>query len=179
MQAFLDRLTPILQTISRVSLWIAGAALVLMTTAVSWQVFGRYILNDSPSWTEPFALQCMLWASMLAAGVGVRERFHLSLDIIRGVVPDHVRGVMDGIAAVFVSIFGLAMTFYGIELSAGTWHATKPVIGIPEAMDYIPIVIGGAMVFAFSLEQILRLLFAGDVAVNPHLAHASQAASAD
>ena len=37
------------------SLWLAGIGLVLMTVFVAWQVFCRYVLNDSPSWTEPGA----------------------------------------------------------------------------------------------------------------------------
>jgi TRAP-type C4-dicarboxylate transport system permease small subunit len=51
-----------LSILSRLSLWIAGAGLVLMTAFVAWQIFGRYVLNDSPSWTEPGSV--MLWASM-------------------------------------------------------------------------------------------------------------------
>ncbi len=34
----------------------AGIALLAMTVIQSWQVFARYVLNQSPGWTEPLAL---------------------------------------------------------------------------------------------------------------------------
>ena len=39
---------------------IAAAGLVLMTAIVGWQVFGRYVLNSSPSWSEQAALTLMM-----------------------------------------------------------------------------------------------------------------------
>ena len=39
----------------------AGLGLVLMTVIVGWQVFGRYVLNSSPSWSEQAALTLMIW----------------------------------------------------------------------------------------------------------------------
>nr|MBP8908295.1 TRAP transporter small permease [Pseudoxanthomonas sp.] len=34
----------------------AAIALVGLVLVQSWQVFTRYVLNDSPSWTEPVTL---------------------------------------------------------------------------------------------------------------------------
>ena len=39
--------------LSRLALWIAGVGMIVMTAMVAWQVFSRYVLNASPSWTEP------------------------------------------------------------------------------------------------------------------------------
>ena len=44
--------------LSTLALWLAGIGLVVMTVFVAWQVFCRYVLNDSPSWTEPGARSC-------------------------------------------------------------------------------------------------------------------------
>ncbi len=44
-----------------------------MTAIVAWQVFCRYVLNDSPSWTEPGAVILMSWFIFLGAAVGVRR----------------------------------------------------------------------------------------------------------
>ena len=39
---------------------LAGLALVAMALIQAWQVFARYVLNDSPGWTEPLALLLMV-----------------------------------------------------------------------------------------------------------------------
>ena len=48
-----------LDALDKATIAIAGAALVCMALAQGWQVFARYVLNDSPSWTEPLALLFM------------------------------------------------------------------------------------------------------------------------
>ncbi len=34
---------------------VAGVCIVGVVLVQAWQVFARYVLNDSPSWTEPLA----------------------------------------------------------------------------------------------------------------------------
>ena len=50
---------------------IACVALVSMTGVEAWQVFARYVLNNSPSWTEPVALLLMSTAMMLGAAPAI------------------------------------------------------------------------------------------------------------
>jgi hypothetical protein len=40
-------------SLARAATIVAGASLVGMALVEGWQVFARYVLNDSPSWTEP------------------------------------------------------------------------------------------------------------------------------
>ena len=63
----------------------------LMTAIVAWQVFCRYVLNDSPSWTEPGAIMLMSWFIFLGAAVGVRENYHLGFDVLLYVLPKAAR----------------------------------------------------------------------------------------
>ncbi|MEL6622077.1 MAG: TRAP transporter small permease, partial [Pseudomonadota bacterium] len=38
--------------ICRLCMLLAGLALVVMTVIFAWLVFGRYVLNDTPTWAE-------------------------------------------------------------------------------------------------------------------------------
>ena len=58
-----------------------------MTAFVAWQVFGRYVLNRSPSWTEPGSVMLMSWFIFLGAAVGVRENNHMGFDVLLYVLP--------------------------------------------------------------------------------------------
>ena len=49
----LDAYGRFLRRLSLLALWLAGLGLIGMTVLVAWQVFGRYILNSTPTWTEP------------------------------------------------------------------------------------------------------------------------------
>ena len=59
-------------TMGRIALWLSGTGLVLMTAFISVQVFYRYVLNDSQSWTEPASVMLMGWFIFLGAAVGIR-----------------------------------------------------------------------------------------------------------
>ena len=39
--------------------------LVLIIACVSYQVFGRYVLNNTPTWAESLALLLVLYETML------------------------------------------------------------------------------------------------------------------
>ena len=49
-------------------LGLAGLALVAMALVQAWQVFARYVLNDSPGWTEPVALLLILGLLFMTFG---------------------------------------------------------------------------------------------------------------
>src|SRR3990170_8271993 len=87
MAAGLQKLGGLLARLSALSLWLAAIGLVAMTIMVAWQVFCRYVLNDSPSWTEPGAVMLMSWFIFLGAAVGVRENYHLGFDVLLYVLP--------------------------------------------------------------------------------------------
>lgn len=131
----------------------------MMTMVVAWQVWGRFVLNDSPTWTEPTALILMLWFIFLAAAVGVRQRFHLSLDLIRQLLPARVSTVMDVLSFAVVGMFGGAMVWYTRVLIAQTWGVQIPGLGLPAGSAYLAISVSGVLIVVFSVEHLVKLFF--------------------
>lgn len=151
---------PILTKVNTAALYAAGTGLVLMTVFVAYQVFCRYVLNDSPSWTEPGAVMLMSWFIFLGAAVGVRENNHLGFDVLLYVLPAPAKKWLRMISDFAVAVFGIGMIWYGSNLVGLTWNTTLPALGISGAWDYIPVVAGGALVLLFALERII-LRFSG------------------
>src|SRR5690606_6270526 len=77
----------VLTTICNWALYIAGTGLVLMTCIVMWQVFVRFVLNWTNTWTEITAVMLMSWFIFLGAAVGVRENYHLGFDVLLYALP--------------------------------------------------------------------------------------------
>ncbi len=155
MSRFMRAIRPGLSWLSLACLYLAGLGVVLMTIIIGWQVFGRYVLNDTPSWSEPLSLQLMSWFILLGAAVGVRESVHLGLDIVRHNMPPSVQRLMDLISLGLICIFGGAMSYYGTQLAMGTWTARIPVLGWPGGIDFIPLIVGGALIAVFALERFI------------------------
>ena len=160
MTAKLQKLGGLLARLSALSLWLASIGLVAMTVMVAWQVFCRYILNDSPSWTEPGAVMLMSWFIFLGAAVGVRENYHLGFDVLLYVLPKSGKKWLRMISDIVAFAFGIGMVWYGSQLVSLTWNTTLPSLGISGGWDYAPVVAGGMLISLFSLERIV-LRFAG------------------
>lgn len=142
--------------IATAALLLAGTGLVVMTALIAAQVFWRYVLNDSISWTEPASVMIMGWFIFLGAAVGIREGYHLSFDVLLYLLPHRGKMVMYSLSDIAVTIFGVGMIYYGWLLAANKLHTKLPSLGISGAYDYAPIVIGGVLVVLFSLERLAR-----------------------
>ena len=53
-----------------------------------WQVFGRYVLNDTPVWAESTALLLVIWVTMLGAAAGVRDAGHIGMESLVVLLPE-------------------------------------------------------------------------------------------
>ena len=155
MSGFVQIYSRLAARLSFLSLILAGAGLIAMTLIVAWTVFGRYILNDTPVWGEPVSLFLMLWFILLGGCVGVRELDHMGFDVGLHYMRGGWKSALIYTNEILVTIFGLAMFGYGLQLAAGVWSDRIPVVGISKGWDYIPIAVGGIMVALFSIEKVL------------------------
>ncbi|MGV1753159.1 TRAP transporter small permease [Agrobacterium sp. CG674] len=155
MSTHLKSSLPILTKLNTLVLYIAGIGLVCMTAIVAWQVFCRYVLNDSPSWSEPGAVILMSWFIFLGAAVGVRENNHMGFDVLLYVLPKAGKKWLRMISDIVIFAFGIGMIWYGISLVMLTWNTIMPALGISGAWDYAPLVGGGVLICIFALERII------------------------
>lgn len=142
--------------VSRAALWGAGGGLVLMTALIAAQVFWRYILNDSIIWTEPASVMIMGWFIFLGAAVGIREGYHLSFDVVLYLVSERTKLFLYSLSDLVVACFGLGMIWYGWQLAVKTAGNMLPSLGISGAFDFAPLVVGGVLIFLFSIERVAR-----------------------
>jgi len=58
----------------------AGLLIGVITVLVSVQVFARYVLNNTPPWSEELCRYLFVWASFLGACVATERAAHLGVD---------------------------------------------------------------------------------------------------
>jgi len=141
--------------LATLALWLSSIGMIAMTAMVAWQVFTRYILNASPSWTEPASVMVMSWFIFLGAAVGVRENFHMGFDVLVHFLPASTAPWMRAISDLAVLVFAIGMVGYGMQLTIDTWTAVLPVLHLPGGFTYMPIVAGGLLMALFALERLV------------------------
>ena len=122
---FLDRL-------AFVSKILTGVAMVVLTVIFGWLVFGRYVMNDTPTWVEQVSLLLVMLITFLGAAIGIHENTHLGVSYFREVVPDKVRTAFTVITHVFLLIFGAIMA-HGVKALFETWRGEH----YPERKDKV------------------------------------------
>jgi TRAP-type C4-dicarboxylate transport system permease small subunit len=143
--------------LARFCLRLGVAGLSLLIVAVLYQVVGRYILNDTPTWAESGAVLLVLYVTMLGMAVGVRDAGHIGLESLLVLVPEGVRLQMERVIHVLVLVFGLVMAWNCGLLAASVWNYKIPTLGISEAFKYVPPAMAGALIALFSVEHLLAL----------------------
>lgn len=143
--------------LAKASLMIAAVGLVTIIVCVLYQVFGRYVLNDTPTWAEQFALLLVAYVTMLGTAVGVRDAGHIGLESFLVLAPDALRNKLELVIHLLLAMFGSSMVYYGGILAAGQWDELLPTLGIPDGFRYLPICIAGAMIVLFSIEHFIAL----------------------
>ena len=133
-----------------------------MTTIFAWLVFGRYVLNDTPTWVEQVSLLLVMVIAFLGAAVGVHQHTHLSVVIFRNIVPDWMRTIFVVCSDLLMATFGAMMFWYGWELTLFKWNTLIPLIQWSEGLRSLPLTICGALLFLFSVGHLLRLALGHD-----------------
>lgn len=157
MMAMLKRTTHVA---AKALLAVAAVGLVLMTVLILWQVFGRYVLRSTPSWTEQASLTLMIWFVSLASAAGVREGFHIRIVALEETMSPRGQQWMRVVSNGVVALCGAAMLVWGGELVMRTWSHVIPSLGISRGLAYLGLPIAGGLIVLFAIERILEELVA-------------------
>lgn len=164
--AFLRFIERISELLSQTCVVLAGMAIVGMTVIFAWLVFGRYVLNDTPTWVEQVSLLLVMVIAFLGAAAGVQQDSHLSVVLFRSMFPPKIRTLFVFITDVLMAGFGSLMFWYGLELTKFKWNTLIPLIQWSEGLRSLPLTICGALIFLFSMGHLIRLLLGRDERVD-------------
>jgi len=149
--------------ISKACLVLAIVGLITLILSVQTQVFGRYVLNDTPTWTEALALQLVLYITALGVAVGVRDAGHIGLESLVTLLPEWMRLKVEVLIHLLVAVFGAIMAWSGWIWTRMKWDELDPMLGLPAGLDYLALVIAGVLIVLFSIEHIVALLRGEDI----------------
>lgn len=152
----------IIQAIDRVSGWlsrltvvVAAAMAVVMITSLCLEVFFRFALRHSLSWSEELALLLFTWIVLLLGSVGVREGFHVRVSLIVDRLPGAARMAIERLVMAGLVLFGLVMANDGWEMVVRNWDQVAPATRYPLPFMYAAVPTMGLLV---ALHAFVRLV---------------------
>lgn len=134
----------------------SAAGLIIMVFVISWQVFGRFILNSSPSWSDQVALILMIWYIFFAAAAGVHERFHIRITALEDMSSPAMAKKLRIAIHIITAIFGMILLIFGAQLVWLVQIHVIPALGISRSFAYLPLPISGLLMTIFAIRHTIN-----------------------
>ena len=142
-----------LQAVASAALSVACCALVALTVVQVWQVVTRYVLDSPAAWTEAVSLLLLKIALMLGAAVGVRQETHFRF-ALGAAAAGPLRGALEAFARLATAAMGVVVAVWGASLMIATWALKTPGAPLPTGLNFLPFVVGGALMALFAIERL-------------------------
>jgi TRAP-type C4-dicarboxylate transport system permease small subunit len=135
---------------------VAGTALVLISAVIPWAVYTRYVLNRAASWPEPMAVLLMIVLTFFGAAACYRVGLHMRVSFFVSLLPARLQRAIALLVELLMALVALFMVNWGVKLVVATWQnsvADFPALSV--GVTYLPIPLGGAILFLFVIERLL------------------------
>lgn len=153
------------------------ALLAGMVVLIGLQVFMRYVMHASLSWSEELARYMFIWATYIGVSYGVRLRAHIRVTAGIGGLGPRARLGVDLLTHLIFAAFAGIVIWQGLIMTAkiSRFGQTSSSLGIPMAWVYAAPITGFALVIARLAQQSLADLRAM-LAADPETARQALAA---
>ena len=144
-----------------------GVVTILISTiivSIFVQVLSRYVFTVSISWLEELARFAFIWAALYGGSIayrrGVLHKFEIPFDKISSGLQ---RGI-NIVTKVLVLFFLGVLIVFGMKLSIFVYNQFSPALSLRMTYIYLAVPVSAAMMFAATVNTIVRSLFKEKVA---------------
>lgn len=146
---YVDRLVEAVIVMIFIALVVVGAA----------QIFNRFVLNSSLSWSEEFQRYAHIWLVYLAVPVAYNRGTHIGVDIIRSLLPRWLESVIGFLVNVLWLALSVAILVLAMQIMRITGSQTAPGLGISYDYIYMGLVVGAAYLLFVVVRKIACTAF--------------------
>jgi TRAP-type transport system small permease protein len=154
----------VLRVVDRIGETLIVALFAAIVLVGGLQVFCRYALNASLSWSEEFQRYGLIWIVFLAMVVGYRRGAHIGMEFLLGKFPRVLQVPLLWLADVLWLVLGLAMVIFtaiyrspaGMTFLTSVSRQSSAGLGLRMNLVYLCIVLGGVYLTLAALHNLLR-----------------------
>lgn len=152
-------MTKLFNILNRLIEYLLVLIFSLLVLDVLWQVFGRYVLNQSFSFTEEFARFALIWLTILGAAYLNGRQEHLSMDYWLNKLSPAARTQRLRIIELVMLVFAFfVMVIGGGNLVYTTLRLgqVSAAMGVPLGFVYAIVPVSGLLIMFFSVYNFRR-----------------------
>lgn len=143
---------------------ICVICLALMSVIIVLQVFFRYVLGNSLSWSEELARYLFIWMIYIGISYGVKMDKHICVDAVYTIMPKGAKKWYAIVAYALFLLFAVAIVYFGIlvvgmQISSGQ---VSPAMGMPMQYVYAAPVVGMILTTIRLIQKIVEAFRAAE-----------------
>ncbi len=135
---------------------IIGGLLAVTVLLIGLQVFSRYLLDFTPSWSEELARYANVWITLLGACMAIRIRAHISLDYSETFLSGIWKKAVRIFNALAVLLYFALLGFAGFLMTLSVADQTSPGLEIAMWVPYSVLAISGILAVLYALEALFK-----------------------
>jgi TRAP-type C4-dicarboxylate transport system permease small subunit len=132
--------------------WVLAGGMLVLVVLASLQVFARYLFDRPLAWSEEGVRYVMTWMAFLAAAWSVRDREHITVEIIMPWLPAALRRVVDTLRWLLVAAFCVVLLPASVRVTLGVHAQLGVAIEIPLSFIFASLPIGLALMAWYALR---------------------------
>ena len=119
---------------------------ILLVLCLLISIFFRYVIGYALSWPEEISMLLFVWLVLLAGSLGVREGFHVRLNVLFKRLPSRIRTILAFLITLAITVFGAVLVYSGRDLVVRTAGSFSATIRYPMEILYYPVPLCGALI---------------------------------
>lgn len=149
----------IIDNINKVILWCIGILFAIMSATICAQVFFRYVLNSSLSWSEELARYLSIWTIFLGVAIAFRRRAMIAIESITQLVPKKVGFILQTTALLLSFVFCIYLIIFGVGMLETVSNQKSIALGIPMWIPYLSIPFGAVFMTLNISVVLIEIVF--------------------
>ncbi len=143
-----------LDAIDRGAELLVAAIFASIVAVALLQVFHRFALNSSLSWSEELQIFGHIWIVFLGIPIAYRRSAHLYIETFCDMLPARPRAVFNLLVELTWAAFAVSLMVLGFMVARIAHLQSSPGLEVPMSYPYSGMVIGGAYLLLVALRRI-------------------------
>lgn len=118
-------------TVNMIVSHVGMAVFVVLIVACVMQVFFRFVLNNSLSWTEELARYSFIWMHMLGASLLIEDSGHATVTAVLDLLHGSIRKAADILIELIIFFNGSVMLYSGLQLAYSSRNNLSTALSAP------------------------------------------------
>ncbi|WP_269758344.1 TRAP transporter small permease [Thalassobacillus sp. C254] len=137
--------------------YVIGITLGSMAVIIAYQVFSRYVLGTSLSWSEELLRYLMVWVVFLGAAVALREKSLIGIEMFVERFPETIHRILKVFSYIVCMVFFIFIMYKGINVLESVSNQRSPAMRISMVWPYAAMPIGAFFMLLNSVAVLIEM----------------------